>query len=46
LLIKISVPDDTYFSEALIERCFNIYEDLFELQQWLYEMTLTKSDEE
>jgi len=39
-------PDQTYFSSKLIHRCFDIYEDLLPLQQWLYEMTLTKIDEE
>ena len=39
-------PDQVYFSGAFIDRCFNIYEELFDLQLWLYEMTLTKSDEE
>ena len=38
-------PDETYFSDALIHRCYDIYEELLPLQQWLYEMTLTKSDE-
>ncbi len=40
------VPDQTYFSADFIHRCFNIYEELLPLQQWLYEMTLTKTDEE
>ena len=39
-------PDETYFSDKLIHRCYEIYEELYELQQWVYEMTLTKSDEE
>ncbi len=39
-------PDETYFSTELINRCFNIYEELLPLQQWLYEMTLTQNDEE
>ncbi len=39
-------PDKVYFSSELIDRCFKIYEELFPLQQWLYEMTLTKKDEE
>lgn len=34
-------PDTTFFSEALIHRCYDIYEELYPLQQWLYEMTLT-----
>lgn len=39
-------PDKTYFSNELIHRCFDIFEELLPLQQWLYEMTLTKNDEE
>ena len=38
-------PDATYFSEKLIHRCYGIFEELLELQQWLYEMTLTKQEE-
>lgn len=34
-------PDDIFFSENLVHRCYDIYEELFALQQWLYEMTLT-----
>jgi hypothetical protein len=33
-------PDDVFFSEALIDRNFRIYEDMFDLQQWVYELTL------
>ncbi len=33
-------PDVTFHSEAIIDRNFKIYEDMFELQQWLYELTL------
>jgi uncharacterized protein (TIGR02453 family) len=32
-------PDDTFHSEALIERNFKIYEDMFDLHQWVYELT-------
>lgn len=39
-------PDETYFSPKIIHKCFKIYEELLPLQQWLYEMTLTKDDEE
>jgi len=35
------LPDEIFYSEALVHRCYGIYEELFELQQWLYEMTLT-----
>ena len=34
-------PDDTFHSEAIIDRNFKIYEDMFDLQQWVYELTLT-----
>ncbi len=33
-------PDETFHSEAIIDRNFKIYEDMFALQQWLYELTL------
>ena len=33
-------PDDIFHSEAVIERNFKIYEEMFSLQQWLYELTL------
>ena len=32
-------PDDIFHSEALIERNFKIYEDMFDLHQWVYELT-------
>ncbi len=34
-------PDDTFHSEAIIDKNFRIYEDMFDLQQWIYELTLT-----
>jgi len=33
-------PDETFHSEAIIDRNLKIYEDMFDLQQWLYELTL------
>ncbi len=33
-------PDEVFYSAELVHRCYSIYEELFELQQWLYEMTL------
>ncbi len=33
-------PDETFHSEAIIDRNFKIYEEMLELQQWLYELTL------
>lgn len=33
--------DESLFSEAFVDKAYAIYEDLFPLQQWVYEMTLT-----
>jgi len=33
-------PDETFHSEAIIERNFKVYEDMYELQQWVHELTL------
>ena len=33
-------PDDVFHSEAIIDRNFKVYEDMFDLQQWVYELTL------
>jgi len=33
--------NDILFKEDLVDEAFKIYEDLFPLQQWIYEMTLT-----
>ncbi len=33
-------PDNTFHSEAIIDKNFKIYEKMFELQQWVYELTL------
>ncbi len=32
--------DKTFYSEAIIDKNFKIYEDMFDLQQWVYELTL------
>ena len=32
-------PDSTFHSDALIERNFKVYEDMLDLQQWIYELT-------
>ena len=32
-------PDQTFHSEAIIERNFKIYEDMLDLHQWVYELT-------
>ncbi len=37
-------PDAVFHSEAMIERHFKIYEDMLELQQWVYELTLYTKD--
>jgi uncharacterized protein (TIGR02453 family) len=31
-------PDDIFFSKKIIDRCYNIYEDLLSLQQYLYKI--------
>ncbi len=33
-------PDSTFFSQKIIDRNFKIYQDMFDLQQWVYELTL------
>ena len=33
-------PDTTFHSAKVIEKHFHIYEEMFELQQWVYELTL------
>ena len=35
------LPDNIFHSEAIIDRNFKIYEAMFNLQQWVYELTLT-----
>jgi len=40
-------PDETFHSEAIIDRNFKIYEDMLDLQQWIYELTcVTESTQE
>jgi uncharacterized protein (TIGR02453 family) len=34
-------PNKTFFTKEFPDTAYNIYEDMFELQQWVYEMTLT-----
>lgn len=36
--------DEIFFSAELLDRLFKIYEDMFDLQQWVYEMTLTHKE--
>jgi len=33
-------PNNTFHSEAVIDKHFKIYEDMYDLQQWIYELTL------
>jgi uncharacterized protein (TIGR02453 family) len=32
-------PDETFHSEAIIDKNFKTYEDMLDLQQWVYELT-------
>jgi len=32
-------PDETFHSESIIDKNFKIYEDMLDLQQWIYELT-------
>jgi len=32
-------PDESFHSEAIIQRNFKIYEDMLDLHQWVYELT-------
>ena len=32
-------PDETFHSEAIIDKNFKIYDDMLDLQQWVYELT-------
>ena len=36
--------DDTFYSIELLDRAFKIYDDMKDLQRWVYEMSLTCSD--
>ena len=33
--------EDTFYSEAIIDKAFNIYQDMMKLQKWVYEMSIT-----
>jgi uncharacterized protein (TIGR02453 family) len=35
--------DDTFHSSKIVDRCFEIYQDMYDLHQWVYELTLYKS---
>ncbi|WP_024953684.1 TIGR02453 family protein [Sulfurospirillum arcachonense] len=36
--------DDVFFKDEIVDKVFKIYEDMSELQQWVYEMSLTLKD--
>jgi len=33
-------PDSTFFSEKIVDRNFKIYQDMFKLHQWVFDLTL------
>jgi len=35
--------DDIFYSSDIVDRCFKIYEDMLDLHQWVYELTLKES---
>ncbi|PIF03883.1 MAG: TIGR02453 family protein [Arcobacter sp.] len=37
--------DDTFYSVELLDKLFQIYDDMKELQKWVYKMTLTHKEE-
>lgn len=39
-------PDETFHSEAIIDRNFKIYEDMLDLHQWVYELTCVSQTEQ
>jgi len=36
--------DNTFYSEEIIDKAFKIYQDMDDLRQWLYELSLTVED--
>ncbi len=42
---KVFPIDEVFFTEEVVNRAFKLYEDMFELQQWLYELTLNVKDD-
>jgi len=34
------IPDGTFHSSKIVDRCFDIYQDMYDLHQWVYELTL------
>jgi len=39
-------PDETFHSESIIDRNFKIYQDMLDLQQWVYELTCVSETEQ
>ena len=39
-------PDKTFHSESIIDRNFKIYQDMLDLQQWVYELTCVSETEQ
>jgi uncharacterized protein (TIGR02453 family) len=39
-------PDETFHSESIIDKNFKIYEDMLDLQQWVYELTCVSETEQ
>ena len=42
---KIYPIDEVFYSNEVLNRAFDLYEDMFELQQWVYELTLTVKED-
>ncbi|WP_121626720.1 TIGR02453 family protein [Poseidonibacter antarcticus] len=36
--------DETFYSEKIIDKAFNVFQDMDSLREWLYELTLTVED--
>ncbi len=36
--------DDIFYSEEIVDKAFKVYQDMDDLRQWLYELTLTVED--
>ncbi|MFA9374410.1 MAG: TIGR02453 family protein [Poseidonibacter sp.] len=37
--------DELFFTEDIVDKAFNIYQDMYDLQQWVYELTLSVEEE-
>jgi len=42
---KIFPIDDVFYTQKVIDRAFKLYDDMFELQQWVYELTLNVKED-